>query len=140
MTTTPVIPTAHLPILDSTALAYVATRGPTGEPQVSAVWFGWDGAQLFFSMNSRRQKHRNLLREPRLAVAIADPTNPYRSLEIRGVARIEVDATHQFANRLSRKYVQRDTTPEETPPDEARVVVFVEPRRVLVFPLQATEP
>ena len=137
MSSMPRIPDDYLPILELTALAYLATLGPKGDPQVSAIWFGWDGTQLFFSMTSVRQKHRNLLREPRLAVAIADLTNPYRSLEIRGVARIERDAPHRFGKLLSRKYLQREPTADETPPGEARVVVFVEPQRVLVFPFRA---
>ena len=131
-----IIPEHHLDILQSTALAYIATIGPKGEPQVSPVWFGWDGTQLFFSMNKVRQKHRNLLREPRVAVAIADPANPYRSLEIRGVARIDDDPTKHFANVLSQKYLHRATTPDENPPAEERVVVVVEPTHVIVFPFQ----
>ena len=132
-----VIPEQYLDILHSTALAYIATLGPKGEPRVSPVWFGWDGTQLFFSMTKGRQKYRNLLREPRVAVAIADPTNPYRSLELRGVARIDDDPTHRFANVLSQKYLHRDTTPEESPLDEERVVIIVEPMDVAVFPFQA---
>jgi PPOX class probable F420-dependent enzyme len=131
-----VIPEHHLDIVQSTALAYIATIGPKGEPQVSPVWFGWDGRQLFFSMNKVRQKHRNLLREPRVAVAITDPINPYRALEIRGVARIDDDPTHRFANLLSQKYLHRDTTPDENPPGEERVVIVVEPKHVVVFPFQ----
>jgi PPOX class probable F420-dependent enzyme len=132
-----IIPEQHLDILQSTALAYIATIGPKGEPQVSPVWFGWDGTQLFFSMNKVRQKHRNLLREPRVAVAIADPANPYRSLEMRGVARIDDDPTKRFANVLSQKYLHRDTTPDENPPGEERVVIVVEPTQVVIFPFQA---
>ena len=45
----PVIPEQYLDILHSTALAYIATLGPKGEPRVSPVWFGWDGTQLFLA-------------------------------------------------------------------------------------------
>ncbi len=87
-----IIPEQSLELLQSTALAYMATIGPKGEPQVSAVWFTWDGAHLLFALNKGRQKYRNLLREPRVAIAIADPANPYHALEIRGtVARIDED-------------------------------------------------
>lgn len=79
------IPTSHLDILESTAVAYIATLGPKGEPQVSAVLFGWDGTNLFFSLNKIRQKYRNLQREQRVAIAIADPANPYRSLELQSL-------------------------------------------------------
>src|SRR5690349_4892931 len=112
-----IIPENFLDILQSTTMAYIATIGPKGEPQVSAVWFNWDGTHLIFSMNKIRQKHRNLLREPRIAIALADPTNPYRSLEIRGaVARIEADADYRFSNAMSQKYFQRDVAPDERTP------------------------
>ena len=37
------IPKTHEDLLQSTALAHVATIGPHGEPQSNPVWFGWDG-------------------------------------------------------------------------------------------------
>ena len=130
------IPESHQDLLYSTAVAYMATIGPKGEPQVSPVLFGWDGTYLFFSMNKIRQKHRNLLREPRIALAIADPANPYRSLEIRGnVARIEDDLTYHIANVLSQKYTGQDATANMVP-GEQRVAIFVEPERVFAFPSQ----
>ncbi len=132
-----IIPEHYLDILQSTAVAYVATIGPKGEPQVSPVWFGWDGTHLLFSVNKVRQKHRNLLRDPRVAIAIADLANPYRSLEIRGVVvRIDEDLDGRFANSLSRKYLNRDRNADEIQPGEERVVIVVEPKHVVVFPFQ----
>lgn len=91
---------------------------------------------LLFSMNKIRQKHRNLLREPRVAISIADPANPYRSLGIRGkVVRIEDDPACHTANVLSQKYTGQDATPNMQP-GEQRVAIFVEPERVFVFPFQ----
>jgi PPOX class probable F420-dependent enzyme len=133
-----IIPEHSLDLLQSTALAYLATIGPKGEPQVSAVWFTWDGSHLLFALNKKRQKYRNLLREPRVAIALADPANPYRALEIRGhVARIEADPTFRFINAASQKYLNRDATSAETGPAEERVVIIVEPERVIPFPPQA---
>lgn len=133
-----IVPESHLDILQSTAIAYMATLGPKGEPQVSAIWFTWDGSHLLFSMVKERQKYRNLRRDPRISIAIADPTNPYRSLEIRGkVARIDEDLDGRFANSQSRKYFNRDRNADEIQPGEERVVVVVEPERVFVFPFQA---
>jgi hypothetical protein len=74
---------------------------------VSAVWFTWDGTLLRFAFNKKRQKYRNVLREPRVAIAIADPANPYRALEIRGsVARIEDDLDFRFINAASQNAAQ----------------------------------
>lgn len=133
-----IIPESHLDLLHSTALAYLATIGPKGEPQVSAVWFIWDGTHLLFALNKKRQKYRNLLREPHAAIAIADPANSYRALEIRGtVARIDEDRNYRFINEASQKYLHRDATSEETGSEEERVVIAIEPERVIPFPPQA---
>lgn len=129
------VPESHRDILQSTALAHAATIGPKGEPQSSAVLFGWDGMYLILSMKKMRQKYKNLRREPRVALSLTDPTNPYRALEIRGsVERIEDDPNFEYINQLSRKYLQRDATPEERGSAEERAVIFIKPERVIAFP------
>ena len=131
-----VIPENFLDILQSKGFAYVATIGPKGEPQVSPVLFSWDGTHILFSMDKVRQKYRNLLREPRIALSIADPTNPFRSMEIRGkVVRIDEDVDYRFVNAQSQRYLNQDATPNRRPGEE-RVVIVVEPERVFVFPFQ----
>ena len=107
----------------------VATIGPKGEPQNNPVWFGWDGSHFLFSLTKGRQKYRNLLREPRVALSIFDPTNPGRYLEIRGVARIEEDTDRRFANSMAKKYLNQDVFPWDQPGDE-RVIIIVEPQHL----------
>lgn len=129
------IPTDYLDILQSTALAHVATIGAGGEPRVSPVWFSWDGTHLLFSMSKEKQRYRNILREPRVAVSIVDPRNPYRSLEIRGrVKEVREDLDGTFANSLSRKYLKRERNADEIRPGEERVIIVIEPERVTAFP------
>ncbi|GHO98200.1 hypothetical protein KSF_082480 [Reticulibacter mediterranei] len=134
----PVIPEEFLDILQSKALMNVATIGPKGEPQVSATLLGWDGTSIFFTMNRIRQKRRNLEREPRIAISITDPANSFRSLEVRGRARIEEDVEYRFTNLLSQKYFGRDATADLLPGEE-RVVVFIEPERAIPFPPPASK-
>jgi PPOX class probable F420-dependent enzyme len=117
----------YLDLLESTALAHVAAVGPGGEPQVNPVWFGWDGANLRFSQTTGRQKYRNLAREPRIALSIVDPSNPYRYLEIRGrVVTVEPDPELDFINSMAKKYLGQDRYPWHQPNDE-RVVIVVTP-------------
>ena len=131
------IPNDYQDILHSTTLAYVATIGPKGEPQVSPLLFDWDGTHILLGTNKASQKYRNLLREPRIALSFVDPANPYRSVEIRGkVARIDDDLDARFANALIWKYLNRDRSADEMQPGEERVIIFVEPERVYVFPPQ----
>jgi PPOX class probable F420-dependent enzyme len=121
------LPATHLDLLESTALAHVATVGPRGEPQVNPVWFGWDGTHLRFSQTRGRQKYRNLQREPRIALSIVDPANPLRYIEIRGrVVAIEDDADLAFINSMAKKYLGQERYPWHRPTDE-RIVVVVEP-------------
>jgi PPOX class probable F420-dependent enzyme len=136
-----VIPENFLDILQSKAFAHVATIGPKGEPQVNPVWFVWDGTHILFSVNKVRQKYRNLVREPRIALSILDPDNPYRMIEIRGKARIEEDVNLHFANSVvTKKYTGQEYNKQNPNPNhkpgEVRMVVIVEPERVTVFPFQ----
>ena len=121
------IPEAYRDLLESTALVHVATLGPDGEPQNNPVWFDWDGEHIKFSQTKTRQKYKNVNRDPRIALSIVDPQNPYRYLEVRGeVTKIEEDPNLDFINAMAKKYLDQDKYPFHQPSDE-RVVVFVEP-------------
>jgi PPOX class probable F420-dependent enzyme len=123
----PIIPEGYEDLLESTALAHVATLGPDGEPQSNPVWFDWDGEHVKFSQTKTRQKYHNLQRDPRIALSIVDPENPYRYLEIRGeVTRVEEDPNIDFISSMAKKYLGLDRYPYHQPGDE-RVVVFVRP-------------
>ncbi|MBE3558146.1 MAG: PPOX class F420-dependent oxidoreductase [Ktedonobacteraceae bacterium] len=92
-------------ILQSKVLAYLATTGSQGEPQVSPMWFLWDGQHIKFTHTTTRQKYQNIRRDPRVAVAIADPDDPYIAAEFRGVVeRIEDDPTGAFYDTLAEHY------------------------------------
>ncbi len=124
------IPTEFHDLLESNALANIATIGPKGEPQNNPVWFDWDGTYILFSQTKGRQKFHNLQREPRVAVSIVDPANPYRYLEVRGkVVRVDEDPENTFINKMAKKYINQDTYPYHQPGDE-RVVIVVEPEKV----------
>ena len=123
-TTLQVIPESHADLLDSKALAHVATIGPGGEPQVNPVWFGTQDGYIMFSQTTTRQKFRNVQDEPRVAFSIVDPTNDYRYLEVRGVVeRVDPDPDNAFINSMAKKYLGEDIYPWHRPGDERVVVV-----------------
>lgn len=128
--TSQVIPSDLEDLLQTTTLADVATIGPNGEPQVNPVWFGWDGEVIKFSTVRGRQKERNLERDPRIAVLIVDPSNPYRYIEIRGqVERIEDDPDGAYIDKMAKKYMGVDEYPYKKEGDE-RVIVVIRPEYV----------
>jgi hypothetical protein len=125
-----VIPEQYTDLLQSTALAHIATIGPKGEPQSSPLWFGWDGEFLRFAqLVGADRKRRNLERDPRVAVSIVDPANIYRYVEVRGtVERVEPDVDRAFINAMAQKYWGQETYTKGKPDDEF-VVVVIRPER-----------
>ena len=86
------VPAGYHDLLERPLYGHLATTRPDGSVQVSPMWFDWDGELLRFAHTTKRQKYRNVQRNPRVAMSISDPDNPYRYLEVRGdVERIEPD-------------------------------------------------
>ena len=128
-----VIPESHKDLLETSALASVATVGPDGSPQVNPVWFGWDGTLITFSQTKTRQKYKNLQKDGRIALSIVDPVNPYRYLEVRGkVVEFVEDPDKAFIDSMANKYLGQEKYPCSQPGDE-RIVVVVEPERALTM-------
>src|SRR6478672_3943041 len=76
---------SHRDLLDSD-VGILATVGSDGRPQLSAVWFLADRDTLAVSLNTCRQKTKNLQVNPAAALFILDRQNPYRYLEVRGTS------------------------------------------------------
>ncbi|HEY3723632.1 MAG TPA: PPOX class F420-dependent oxidoreductase [Acidimicrobiia bacterium] len=122
------IPATHRDLLDE-QFATFATVGEDGRPQLSEVWFlAEDDGTVRVSLNSTRQKTKNLEADPVVDLLILDLGNPYRYLELRGDAVLEPDTDYAFADRVGRKY---DTDlRQHDGPGEGRVVVTIRPTRV----------
>jgi PPOX class probable F420-dependent enzyme len=122
------IPESHRDLL-SAPVATLATIGPDGRPQLSEVWFLAEGDSVALSLNTSRQKTKNLRRNPACNLFILDLANPSRYLEIRGDADISPDDDYAFAAKVGAKYGGADLA-ERDQPGESRVVVRVRPARV----------
>ncbi len=129
------IPDSHLDLLDA-KVAVLATVGPDGRPQQSVVWFQATDGVLRVSLNTTRQKTRNLLRHPVIDLLIVDPTDTGRYLEVRGDAEVAPDGDYAFADQVGAKYGGVDLRQMDRP-GESRVVVTVRPVRVNAIDLSA---
>jgi PPOX class probable F420-dependent enzyme len=127
----PAIPSSHRDLLDG-EFATLGTIGPDGRPQLSEVWFLSAGDTVSISLNTSRQKTKNLQANPAVSLLILDLAVPYRYLEIRGDAEITPDDDYSFADRVGAKY-QSDLR-EHDQPGQSRVVVTIRPVRVRVWP------
>ena len=122
---TATVPASHADLLERPLFAHLATVRPDGVPMSSVMWFAWDGSRLRMTHTKTRQKFANLAQDPRLALSIADPDDPYRSLEVRGVVEVteDDDAEASFYKGLQHRY-GRDY---EVTDKNVRVVLTIRP-------------
>jgi PPOX class probable F420-dependent enzyme len=121
------IPDKYLDLFKKKAFANLATLMPDGSPQVTPVWCDFDGENILINTAVGRVKDKNLQREPRVSLAILDPENPYRYLEVRGhvVARTQQGADEHI-NKMAKKYLGVDEYPYRRP-GEVRVLYMIKP-------------
>ena len=129
------IPDSHRDLLDA-PVAMLATVGADGRPQVSAVWFLAEGDTVRLSLNTARQKTKNLETNPAATLFVLDTANPARYLELRGDATVAADDDYAFADKVGAKYGGLDLRTIDQPGDQ-RVVVTIEPARINAVDMSA---
>ena len=122
------IPASHADLLrpEKKAFASLALITSKGEPHVTPMWFDYDGECIIFNTARGRVKDRILHKRPAVALAISDPANPYRYIQIRGtvVDEIEEGGYDQIC-QLNLKYHGDRNYPKR--PGEVRVTYKVRP-------------
>jgi PPOX class probable F420-dependent enzyme len=116
-------------LIDGKNFANVATVMPDGSPQVATVWVEREGDTIVINATTKRQRYRNLKRDPRVALCIFDMANPYSTVMIRGKAiEITQKDAEEDIDRLSMKYNGRKYTYHS--PQQPRVIIRIRPERV----------
>jgi len=111
------------------AFANLATVNADGTPQVTPVWFDWDGSRLRINTARGRVKDKNLRRTPAMALTITDPDNPYRYVQVRGrVANVTESGADAHIDALAKKYTGKDYANRK--PGEVRVIFTISLERV----------
>ncbi len=107
---TEALPATLRQFLEAPNLATVATLDERGAPHATVVWFDLEGDRVLVNTRLGRAKERNLARDPRVAVAVFDADDPYRSVQLRG--EVEEVRTGERAiadiHRLSQRYTGHD--------------------------------
>jgi hypothetical protein len=122
------IPAAFLDLLtQKKAIANLATVQPDGSPQVTPVWFDYVGGKVRVNTAKGRVKARNLTEGAKIAMAIVDPDNAYRYIQIRGaVTKATTDGAMAHIDSLAKKYLDKDAYPFHQPGD-VRVMYEITP-------------
>ncbi len=96
-------------LLDSNALAHLVTLNPDGSPQVSCVWVGLDGDEIVMGHMQRRQKVRNVERDPRVVMSLEGPGLNERGLReylvVHGRARVQEGGAAALLQQLAHVYL-----------------------------------
>ncbi|MFI7672475.1 PPOX class F420-dependent oxidoreductase [Actinophytocola sp. NPDC049390] len=116
----------ELELLGEAQIATVATVMADGSPQLTPVWIDTDGEAILFNTAKGRVKHRNLLRNPKVAVTVVDKNDFYRLVSVRGTAEIVEHGADEHIDKLAKKYLGADSYPWRKE-GEQRVIVRVIP-------------
>ncbi len=125
-----IIPEKYRDLFNKKAFASLGTLMPDGRPQVTPVWVDYDGTNLIVNSAKGRAKDKNMRRDPRVSLAVIDPDNPYRYLEVRGrVVDVTENGADQHIDKMAKKYLGQDKYPFRQP-GEVRVLYKIEPDKV----------
>jgi PPOX class probable F420-dependent enzyme len=123
------VPDKYSDLFKKKAFANLGTLMKDGSPQVTPVWCDYDGKHIRVNSARGRVKDLNIRRDPRVALAIVDPENPYRYMEVRGkVVEITEKGADDHINSLSDKYLGNPVYPFRQP-GEVRVLYKIEPEK-----------
>ena len=127
------IPEDYRDLFSKPAFAHLVTLMPDGSPQVTPVWVDLDGNTVLINTAKGRLKDRNMRRDPRVALAISDPANPYRYVQVRGrIEHATEDGADAHIDKMAKKYLGKDTYPFRQP-GEVRVIYKITPEQVQVW-------
>jgi PPOX class probable F420-dependent enzyme len=115
------IPDSHKDLLTDKkkAFAYLATVMKDGTPQVTPIWFNVEGGFITINSAKGRVKDRNMRERPAIALTIADPSDPYRYLQLRGkVVELIEEGADAHIDALSLKYTGNPIYQHRNPNDK----------------------
>lgn len=115
-------------------LVFIATLMKDGSPQLSPVWANYEDGYVLVNTAEGRIKHKNVLRDPRVAISVVSKDNPLDMTTIRGtVVEMIPDYDYKHADRLTMQYMGRDHYPFKRK-DEKRIIFKIRLERIFVLP------
>lgn len=115
-------------------LVFIATVMKDGSPQVSPVWANFEDGHILVNTAEGRVKHKNVLRDPRVAVSVVSEKNPLDMTTIRGtVKELIPDYDYAHTDKLTQQYMDRQRYPFRRD-GEKRVILKIKPEKVFVLP------
>ena len=121
------LPDSYKDLFQKRAFGSFTTLMPDGSPQTTPVWVDLVDGDVIVNTALGRQKDKNVRKDPRVAVTLIDPDNPYRYMEIRGrVAEVTENGAEKHIDKMAKKYLDKDKYPFARP-GEQRVLIKITP-------------
>jgi PPOX class probable F420-dependent enzyme len=117
-------------LLEGKNLAFVATLMKDGWPQITPTWVDIEGGQILVNTAEGRLKQKNISRDGRIAISIADQNNPYHMVTVRGrVVEQTNEGADEHVDKLAKKYLGVEKYPLRSP-NEKRIIIKIKPERI----------
>ena len=113
--------------------AVIGVNRAKGAPQLTVVWYAWDGKDFYFSTTKDRAKYTNIKRNPAISLLVDDLAS-HTSVVAYGQAEIIEHDLAALASLLIEKYVpeaQREEALKGVINDPKRVIVVLHPDKIL---------
>jgi len=124
------LPDELVSLLRGTATCYLATTMPDGSPQLTQVWGDTDGTHVLVNTVAGHQKARNIERDERVAITVADPARPSRYHAVRGrVTDLTRDGAAEHIETLAQRYLG-GPYPWYGGRDQVRLLLTIAPERI----------
>jgi PPOX class probable F420-dependent enzyme len=107
----------------------VTTLREDGSPHSTVVWVDVDDGLPSFNTEEGRAKPRHLEHDPRVALLVLDPSDPYRWVAVNGTAELTTEGGREQIDKLAKKYIGEETYPW-LDPEKRRLKVRIHPERV----------
>jgi PPOX class probable F420-dependent enzyme len=110
--------------------AFISTLMSDGSPQVTPTWIDIEDGVILYNTAEGRIKHKNISRDPRVAVSVIDHNNPYNMVSIQGIAIEQTnEGADEHIDKLAKKYLGVDKYPMRSP-NEKRIIVKIKPEKI----------
>jgi PPOX class probable F420-dependent enzyme len=119
-----------LELLRQPSTCYLATLMPDGSPQLTQTWVDTDGEHVIINTVQGFQKVRNVERDSRVALTVADSADPTRYLQVRGrVVDVTTEGAADHIEQLAQKYLG-GPYPWYGGRDQVRIILTIEARKI----------
>jgi PPOX class probable F420-dependent enzyme len=99
-------------LLARPVLASLATVSTDGSPQITPLWIDVEDDDLVINTAQGRAKAKNMARNPKVALCVVDPDDPYNVLAVTGtIAEITTEGADAHIDALAKKYLDADSYP-----------------------------